>query len=179
MENTQNTNSTNTTQQSTNTTEQTKQQVKTAMSGLEARLEPMFKNAPHIPENGRKVIVDIVPWLVLIFGILGVIGLFASGIMALFVTLLTGGWALPFLFGSFVPMLFSGIAIVLTLMAFPGLQAKTKSGWNLVFYSTVVNAIGGIVSVFGGYVYMGSLVGAIIGAIVSFWLLFEIRSYYK
>ena len=161
-------------------TEQVKQQVTEAMHGLEAWLAPMYQNAPHIPENGRKVIVQIAPWAALVFGILGIVGLFTALAGGLFLTIGTLGFATPYLLRALIPLAFSAVSVALMLIAFPGLQAMKKSAWNLMFYATTVNVLGGVASVFGAYGYMMSgFAGTIIGAIIGYWLLFEIRSYYK
>jgi hypothetical protein len=145
--------------------------------GLEGWLMPMFAQAPHIPEKGRRFITDIAPWCALIFGVLGAIGMLASGFVITVATVFSAGFALMFFVGNLLPMVCSVIAIVLTLMAYPGLRTLSKTGWNYIFYSTVVSSIGGILGVLAGDV--GMLLGTALGALVGFWLLFEVRAYYK
>jgi hypothetical protein len=64
-------------------------------------------------------------------------------------------------------------------MAYTGLKARNKSGWNMLFLGTIVNLLYGIFSLFdnshGG---AGSLFGAIIASAISFYFLYQIRSYY-
>lgn len=152
-----------------------KQQATQAMNGLEAMLAPVFEKLPHIPENGRKVIVDISPWIALIFGALGILALLGMGGMGIGALSMMGygGFGLSMLVHLAIGLLSS----VLLLMAYPGLKAKTKSGWNLTFYSEVVSVAGGVVGIalWGG----SDIVGVVIGALIGFYILFEIHSYYK
>lgn len=153
-----------------------KEQVKQAMHGIEAWLAPIFANFPHIPENGRKVIVDIAPWIVLIFGILGVLSLLGVGGMGMGgLAYLTSGYGMPLY--VMVNLLVGLVCAVLLLMSYPGIKARTKKGWNLVFYSQVVSVAGSVIMlVLGG---MNYVIGAVIGAIIGFWILFEVRDSYK
>jgi hypothetical protein len=148
-----------------------------AMSGLEAYLAPLFQNLPHIPEGGRKFLVDFAPWVALIFGILGVVSLAGAGGISFLLTIGTFGFALPLL----IAVLLGLIAAVLLLAAFPGLKARTKAGWNKVFYSQVVSIVSGVVSMFfgGASGLVSGFVGTLIGALIGFYILFEIRSWYN
>lgn len=145
---------------------------KEAMHGLEAYLAPIFEKFPHLPEGGRKFIVDISPYIALVFGVLGVIGLLGASGMGMFMLLATFGMALPLM----IHIVLGLVSAVLLLLAFTGLKAHTKKGWNFVFYSQVVSIAGGVVGLATG---MGGLVGTIIGALIGFYILFEIRTYYK
>lgn len=158
-------------------TQQHTEKVIEHLHGLEGWLAPMFEQAPHLPENIRKVIVDIAPWITLVFGALGAVAIVSGGILVALATVFSGGLALMFLVGNFLPMVFSAIAVVLMLLSFTGLKAMHKTGWNYAFYSQVVSVVGAVLGVLSGNI--GALFGAAIGAIIGFWLLFEVRSYYK
>lgn len=148
-------------------------QAEEAMSGLEGTLAPIFAKFPHLPAGGREFIVSISPWIALIFGVLGVIFLLGAGGLGVLASLLTFGLALPML----IHILISLLSAVLLLMSFSGLKARTQRGWNLLFYSLIVSVIGSIVGLFVGG--MPNILGAAIGALIGFYLLFEIRGYYK
>jgi len=157
---------------SNGTSGSTQEKMKEHMSGLEGWLGGIFANAPHIPENGRKVIVEYAPWIVLIFGILGVVALLGAGGISVLLTIGSMGYALPLL----ISVLISLASAALLLMSYPGIKAHKKSGWNLVFYSQVVGIVGSVVLIVMGHSY--NIVGPIVGAIIGFWILFEIRSHY-
>jgi hypothetical protein len=56
-------------------------------------------------------------------------------------------------------------------MAIPGLFKRTKSAWNLMFYASLVNILSNL--------FDGSLISAAIGAVISWYFLFQIRRFYK
>lgn len=146
-----------------------------ALSGLEAYLAPLFEKFPHLPEKGREWVVSVSPWIALIFGILGIVSLLGIGGMGIGALSMMGygGFGASMLIHLVIALISSG----LLLAAYPGLKAKTKAGWNFAFYSEVVSVAGGVVglAMWGA----GGIVGVVIGALIGFYILFEIRSYYK
>lgn len=133
-------------------------------------MDDFFKKAPQLPANIREILVKIAPWFALIFGILGVIaGLGAVGLSP--IALGAGVEASAFVLISGILTIVSS---VLMLMAFPKLQKHQYGGWKLIFWSEVVSVIASLLGI-----TMGSILGAIIGALIGFYLLFQIKSYYK
>ena len=133
-----------------------------------------FDKAPQLPKNWRETLVKITPWLALIFGILGIlVGVSGLGVLTVFSPLAVFGGAQGIAsYGSgFLAAVIYLIGSILLLAAYPGTKAHKKSGWNLLFWSEAVNFVGGIVSM--------AIVSAIIGALIGFYLIFQIRSYYK
>lgn len=133
-------------------------------------MEDFFKKAPHLPANVREVLVKIAPWIALVFGILGVLaGLGAVGVSP--VAALGGirNSALVLVSG-----ILTIISSVLMLMAFPKLQKHQYGGWRLLFWSEVVSVIASLLGITAA-----SILGAVIGALIGFYILFEIKSYYK
>lgn len=153
-------------------------QAKEKMAALEGWLAPLFAKFPHLPQSGRDVIVKIAPWLALIFGILGLFGILSLfGLMqtAAFVSMMPNvhvGWY-P---AAMITLALGAASAVLELMAFKPLGARKKKGWNLLFYATVISIISSVVGVLFGD---SGVFGAILGAIIGLWLLFEIRGAYK
>ncbi len=133
-------------------------------------LENFYKNAPNLPVNIREVLVKIAPWFALIFGILGILGgLGAVGFSP--VGLVDGVGTSLFLMVSGVLTI---VASVLMLMAFPKLQKHQYGGWRLLFWSEVVSILASLLSI-----TVGSILGAVISALIGFYILFQIKSYYK
>lgn len=129
-------------------------------------LEKFYNQAPNLHENAREVLVKIAPWLSLIAGIVGiVVGLGALGLSPL---ALLGG-----INASFV-VLATGVATIvasgLMLMAYPKLVKRQYKGWELLFWSETVNVISAVLSL---------SIGSILGVLIGFYLLFQIKSYYK
>jgi hypothetical protein len=137
-------------------------------------MEDFFKKAPALPANAREVLVQITPWLALIFGVLGVLGALGGiGLLTVFspLAVFSGAEGVSSYGGGVVAAWIWLASSVLLLAAFPGTKARKLSGWNLLFWSEVLNVAGSFVS--------GSFIGAIIGGLIGFYLLFQIKSYYK
>lgn len=139
-------------------------------------LEQWFAKAPALPKNVTEVIVKITPILSLVFGILGI--LFALGGLGV----LTVFSPLAFFFGGpggmsaygtgFLAALIWLASSVLMLLSYTGLKAKKANGWNMLFWSEVVSLVGSVLSVSG-------LLSGVIGALIAFYLLFQIKPYFK
>lgn len=150
------------------------------------------ENAPFkIPENGRKTLVKLAPWLALvsgIFGLLAALGLwraahyvnqwvdYANRISATYGGATQTDKLGVFFWISLVALL--GFA-VLALAAFSGLKARKKVGWDLMFYSAAANVIYGFVSIFYAPAGISSFFGTILATVVGLYLLFQIRGHYK
>jgi hypothetical protein len=126
----------------------------------------LLKEAPAVPQNAREVIVLILPYLILIGATLSIIfGLFAlivGGVLA-FATYSNG-------FNGFLNLIFSFAIAGVEIFALPGLFAKQKRGWDFLYYSILLSIISSILTL--------SLLSVIFG-VVSLYLTFQIKSYYK
>lgn len=139
---------------------------------LEAQLEPFFtKQLPSLPSNVKEVLVKIAPYL----AILGVV----FAIPAVFALLGLGALASPFVMmqgmhaytGFTISIIFVLIEVVLEIMAIPGLFARSKKAWKLMFYVSLVSIVSNLLSF-----NLGSL---IIGTLISFYILFQVKPLYK
>lgn len=135
----------------------------------------LVKKAPALPKNWKEFIVKISPWLVIVGAVLA-----AWALIGLFTAMSNLNAAAPYAAAmsqiTIGPQFYISIAlsiavIVLELLALPGLFARTKKGWNLVFYASLVSAVSSLISM-----NIGSL---IIGTLLSLYILFQIREYYK
>ena len=79
-----------------------------------------------------------------------------------------GGWGLVRGFG------FAMIALVvelgLMIAALPGLFARKMSGWQLLFYAQLASFVFSVLS--------GSIIGALVGGLISMYILFQVRPLY-
>lgn len=151
-----------------------KAEVKGLVNQLEALLdEYMVKKAPFtLPLGLKEFIVKVAPYLVIIAAVFAIPAiLLALGLSTVFVPVaMMGGYVWGF--SAIVSLIATAITLVMEVMAVPGLFKRTKSGWRLVFYATIVSLIGSILSVSG-------IIGGIIGAIIGWYILFQVKELYK
>jgi len=135
------------------------------------KFEDFFVKLPSLPKNWQQVLVKITPFFALIFGILGVLGGLAGlGIFSVFSPFLMGT-GMNSVGGTFLGMLAAVVASALLLAAFPGTRMKKMQGWNMLFWSEVAS----LLSAFLSYSFVGGMIGAFIG----FYILYQIKPYYK
>ncbi len=133
--------------------------------------EYLVKKAPAIPANFKEVIVKFAPWVTLIILILTlplVLAVFGLGALLAPLSFMGGMTAGT---NYILTLVLSGIQLVLEAMAIPGLFKRTKGAWNLVFYAALVGGIQNLVTF--------NLGGLLIGTLLSLYILFQVREYYK
>lgn len=134
-------------------------------------MEDWFMKLPPLPKGGREAIVRITPWVALIFGILGVMaGLAGLGILTAFSPFLFLSSGISGAAGSLLGAVLGVVSSVLLLAAYPGTKSHKMQGWKLLFWSEAVDVIAAVLSF--------SLTGILV-ALIGFYLLFQIKSYYK
>jgi len=128
----------------------------------------LVKQAPfQIPDGGREWIVKFGPWITVVLLILTLpILLFALGLGAIFIPF--GGIGYASGFG--VLTLFVIVEVGLMIAALPGLFARKMAGWQLLFYSQLVNIAYNILS--------GHVVSALLGGLIALYILFQVRPLY-
>lgn len=142
------------------------------MKQLDTLLETyLVHKAPALPPKWKEVLVKFLPWIVLIVLILALPGvLILLGISAF--VLPTSALMIPDAAGGIsLAVIFLIATIILDALAVPGLFKRSKSAWNLLFYSTLLSAVHSLISF--------NLGGLIIGTLISLYLLYQIKSYYK
>ncbi|NTU73156.1 hypothetical protein HGB07_03215 [Candidatus Roizmanbacteria bacterium] len=146
--------------------------LKTSLSQLESTLELyLVKKAPAIPAKAKETIVNIAPWITLI-----IIILTAPALLAIFGL---GALVAPFAFlggaasglGYLASLILSAIMLVMEAMAIPGLMHRKRSAWDLVYCANLLGVIQNVVNF-----NLGALV---IGSLLSMYILFQVKSYYK
>lgn len=153
------------------------------MDGLIKSLDDVNKKLPALPPKGVDILVMIVPWLALIFGLLGVLSAVAG--LSAFVGL--SFLALPMMGASaavvgpiaMLSLALLAVSSVLELMAFSGLKKEKAVGWKWFFYSMLVGVVGTVASVVAAVSLGGFPVWGIVWTLVSFYLLFQIKPRYK
>jgi hypothetical protein len=142
------------------------------LSEIEAKLDLNFgKKAPSLPENIKELIVKYSPYLsvaVLIFTLPAI--LFAFGLTTFALPFAyVGGIHTGFTF-SFTALISLG-ALVLEVMAIPGLFKRSKKSWQYMFYASMLSLL--------SYLLGLNIASLVINGAISFYILFQIKSYYK
>jgi len=150
---------------------------KSLLKSLEENLdEYLGKKAPPLPGNWKEFLVKIAPYLAIIGVILGVPGILALlGLSTFVVPLGTLGGIVsgrPFLgVGYLINVLFLGAVVVLEALSISPLFKRAKTGWNYMYYATLLGAVQNIINFNVG--------GLVIGTLLSLYLLFQVRPLYK
>ena len=129
----------------------------------------LVKQAPfQIPEGGREWIVKFGPWITVVLLILTLpILLFALGLGVIWIPFGGVGYAS----GFGVLTLFVLVELGLMIAALPGLFARRMAGWQLLFYSQLVNIAYNVLS--------GHVVSALLGGLIGLYILFQVRPLYR
>lgn len=161
------------------------------LAGLEKALAGVYKGAPALPKNAKDWIVKYLPWLT----ILAAAGS-AWAAWALWDWAHTVGQWVNYLnswtslysgqtvsanamgAGMWIAFIVMLVSAVIYLAAFAGLKAVKKAGWNFLFLGTIVSLVYGVVVLFTDFGSAGNLIGAIIGVVIGWYFLFQIRDYY-
>lgn len=155
---------------------------------LENKLGELFKDAPALPENVKEFLVKAWPVIALVFGVLQLLA--AIGLWSLarsverldnmvnFYTYQTGLSTTDRL------AIYLGIAIlivdaVILLTAYPHLKKRAARGWDLLFLGSLINVAYSLVSLFINDRGVGSFFFSAIGSIIGFYLLYQVRPFYK
>ncbi len=163
------------------------------MDGLEKALASIFvKSAPALPAKAKKALVEWLPWINLVLGILTLLSVYwlwhwahlanslinyanqlsqALGVNTVAVHRLTAG--------IWLALIVLALEAVLYLAAFSPLKARRKAGWNLLFYAALVNILYGLVLLFTDYGGVGRFLSSLIGSAIGFYFLFQIREAYS
>ena len=137
---------------------------------LEKELEPVFlQKFPPFSESVKEFLVQYGPYFILVISILGVIGILTSlgvGSAAFGMGVVSAGLGLTFYAG----IALGAITLIMYLMAFTPLRARKRAGWNLLYYALLLGLMSSLVQL--------NILAAVVGGVIGFWVLFQIREKY-
>ncbi len=140
------------------------------LNDLKKTLDKYYVKLPKFPKGLNNFIVSVSPWLALIFGALAI----SAGVLSLMspFAVIVGlhGYAVT-VFISLIILLVQG---VIELLAFSPLRGRKIRGWNLMFYSLMLSLISSIVTL-----NVFSVLNSILGVLIGYYILYQIKSYYK
>jgi TRAP-type C4-dicarboxylate transport system permease small subunit len=162
-----------------------------SLQKLETKLDGWLnKKAPiKLPPEGRKTLAGALWWISLIVGILQLWGAWAlwnighatTAAYSAYLSDVYGETNTAIHLGLFYWIAFFCILFVgvITLIAAPKLKQMKKTGWNLLFYSMLLNAAFALFRLFSGVdgIFSGFF-GAVLGALIGSFLLFQVRDYF-
>lgn len=161
---------------------------------IETKLAELFNGAPDMSASAKKTLAGVLEWIALIFGVLQLLavwGLWSTGHrvnefidVANSYSAAVGGPSIAPKLGityylALIVLLFSAVSL---LMAYPGLKARKKIGWDWLFLGSLVNLVYGVVAVFVGSRIGGGLsdlIWSLIGSAIGFYLLFQVRELFS
>ena len=146
-----------------------------ALASLEDTLDLYFgQKAPAMPPNIKELLVRFAPWVTLVLllitlpAVLIVLGL---GALAAPLAFLAGPDAgVSYGITYTLAMVILGVSVVLEALSIPGLLRRTRQGWRYAYWATLVSIAGNLIRF--------NIVSALLTALVGFYILFQIRSYY-
>ncbi len=161
------------------------------LSDLENGLAGVYKGTPKLGNDAKKSLVKVWPWLALVFGILQLLAAWSlwhwghtvnqfvdyANSLSQAYGINTGTTADLNVF-YWLSLIVLALDAVILLMAFSGLKKRAKRGWNLLFYSALLNGVYGIVSAFNNYGGFGSLVMQLVVSAIVLYFLFQTRDQY-
>nr|WP_295933227.1 hypothetical protein [uncultured Dyadobacter sp.] len=137
---------------------------------LEKELEPIFlQKFPPFSDSVKEFLVQYGPYFILVLSVLGILGLLtAFGVGG--AVLGMGAASVGIGFNFYVGIALGIVTLVMYLMAFSPLKARKRAGWNLLYYALLIGLVSNLIQL--------SIVGFIIGGLIGFWVLFQIREKY-
>lgn len=142
----------------------------------------VYEKVPFkFPVNVREWIVKYGPWITLVLGLVLLPGLLAVFTISSYVaTVYTAYVAASVGPMYYVAMLMLAVQIVVMFASISPLLKRKRIGWQLLFYSSTLSLVYSIFNTFSyGYFSFGTLIGGLIGAAIGYYVIFQIRSYYK
>lgn len=156
-----------------------------AIEKVEVWLAGVFKNAPVMAKENKKLAVQALPWMSLIFGALQLLS--ALGLWNWLQEAQRWGlFALPGYrvsqFDAIMVYVSIGLLVVtavLLLLAYAPLRARARRGWELLFSVGVINIASGLVALFVVGRGVVSLIFSVLVSVVIFYFLVQVRDMYK
>lgn len=142
---------------------------------LETTLEEYFgKKAPQLPANIREIIVKVSPYLAILSILITVpalLLLFGLGGVATMVAPVGGMESVASLPTMWISIIMLIPAAILNALSIKGLMARKIDGWRYAFWAQLVGVFSQLISF--------NIFGAVISALIGFYILFQVKSYYK
>ncbi len=148
----------------------------TALIKIDQELNNVFKNAPHLPRKVTDILVKIAPYMILVSGLFMITGGLQSIFGARSFHRLLDLWAnIPPVYFYLTGLIQIG-AGVLSVMAYKPLKDKQAEGWMMMLLLNLVSIVLNFITLL---FFRQGLFGLLLGALLGFYLLYELRYAYK
>lgn len=164
----------------------THEKVEPPFSGPLASLEKwlydvLYTKVPYkLPKSVQDVLVQFGPWITLIIAIVSlpaVFAIFGLGAVVSYYGALVGVAYNPLHYVAVVVLV---AQIIMMFLAVSPLLKRQRKGWQLLFYSSTISVAYSLLDSLGsGYFAIFSLIWGLIGAAISYYVIFQIRGHYK
>lgn len=135
--------------------------------------EYLGRKAPQLPEHWRAMIAKFSPWISLIVFLLTLPAIFAIFGFSFFMLAkysAVTGYHYSFGYWYYFTTAITAVAMVLEVIALPGLFNRTKQGWVYIFYASLIFGVANILNL---------NIGSLVGTLISLYFIFQIKNQYK
>ena len=138
-------------------------------------LDGYYAKLPSLPKGLNDFIVSVAPWLALVFGVLAILsGIAAFGFLSVLSPFAAVAGATQYALTGLLAALVLIVQGVVEILAFPSLKSRKVRGWNLIFLSLLLMVVSSIF-----YLNIFGIVQSLIGVLIGYYFLYQIKSYYK
>ena len=156
-------------------------------SGLELKLREFFVDkAPELPEGAKKLLIEWLPILSVVFGILTLLDTWqlwhwadvANNVCQVYGVNECAASNSRFSIWVWLGIIATLVQGILYILARTGLRDRKKQGWNYVYYATLIGVAYAILGLFIDYYPLENLVWTVLISAFGLYLLFQVRSAY-
>jgi hypothetical protein len=134
---------------------------------LEKEMQNLFAKFPPALTD---FLVKVMPWLALLGGVFGLLGLLSLAKLEGDYGRYIGAAAYGSTWQYYLSIIGGAIAAVIYLLAFTPLRTNRKRGWDLLFYAFLLSLVLQLATL--------NFVSLIIGFLLGGWILFQLRPRY-
>lgn len=140
------------------------------------KLNTFFSRLPHLPKKVINFIVAVLPWLVLLGGIVSFIAVSLSFVLAVLSIIALDINLILIMTGS---LLMVWLNALLLIKAFKPLRGKNAVGWMYLFWANVLGVVNSLINIINSDISgLDQISLTILLTLLGFYLLFEIAASY-
>jgi len=136
------------------------------------KLDKFFIKLPHLPKKFNFFITKIIPWIVLLGGIISSIAVAISFLLAILSLIALDLNLMISMTGSLLLILLNALFLI---KAFKPLRKNDAVGWIYLFWANILGVVNSVINIINGD---GQILLTIALTLLGFYLLFEITPFY-